>query len=108
MSKTNEITPGSGNVFADIGVADPDEALLKARFAATISRHIQERGLTQTEAARILGVDQPKVSALMRGRLSGFSLERLLRFARALDYEVEIRLRSARARQEPAETIAGR
>lgn len=87
MSETNEITTGSGNVLADIGVADPEEALLKAQLAATISRRIQERGQTQANAARILGVDEPKISALARGRLSGFSLERVMGFARALECE---------------------
>lgn len=103
MSETNEITAGSGNVFADVGVADPEEALLKAQLAATISRRIQEHGLTQADGARILGVDEPKISALARGRLSGFSLERLLRFARALDYEVVTRLRSVPTRMGPAD-----
>ena len=95
MSETIKISAGTGNVFADVGLAEPEEALLKAKIAHSIHTLIREKGLTQTEAARRLGVDQPKVSALVRGRLSGFSLSRLLRFVRALEYDVEIHLKPA-------------
>lgn len=70
----------------------PDELLLKAELAHQISELISARQLTQTEAEEILGVDQPKVSALMRGKLSGFSTERLFRFLNALGSNVEIRI----------------
>jgi predicted XRE-type DNA-binding protein len=92
MSTTGELdyTEGSGNVFADLGLADPEEALAKAELARAIGAAITERQLTQTQAATLLGIDQPKVSALMRGRLSGFSIDRLLRFLVALDRDVEI------------------
>ncbi|HET7036534.1 MAG TPA: helix-turn-helix transcriptional regulator [Thermomicrobiaceae bacterium] len=92
MSKPDDIefTESSGNVFAELGVEEPGEALVKAELARRISVLIDERGLTQSEIARLLGVDQPKVSALVRGRLSGFSLDRLLRFLLALDRDVEI------------------
>ena len=76
---------GSGNVFADLGRPDAVEALMKADLARQIGRIIGERQLTQVEAATLLGVDQSKVSALLRGRLSGFSLDRLVRYAAALD-----------------------
>lgn len=80
----------SGNVFADLEVADPDEALIKAELARAISGIVSGRRLSQSQAAELLGVDQPKVSALMRGRLTGFSVDRLLRFLLALDRDVEI------------------
>lgn len=92
MSSEDDIAVfgSSGNVFADLEVADPEEALVKAELAHAISTIIVERRLTQTQAAELLGIDQPKVSALMRGRLSGFSVDRLLRFLLALDRDVEI------------------
>jgi len=89
---TDEIKRGSGNVFADLGVPDPEEALLKAQLADLITLTIEAEKLTQAEAAKILGIDQPKVSNLVRGKLEGFSLERLLRFLTALGSDVEIRV----------------
>ncbi|MGH9063424.1 MAG: helix-turn-helix domain-containing protein [Acidimicrobiales bacterium] len=83
----------SGNVFADLGLPEPEEALTKAELAQSIAALIAERGLTQTGAAELLGVDQPKISALVRGRLAGFSLERLVRFLLVLDQDVEILIR---------------
>ncbi|MBI2863485.1 MAG: XRE family transcriptional regulator [Chloroflexi bacterium] len=85
-----DIFEGSGNVFADLEVENPDEALAKAKLASVIAAIITRRRLTQVQAASMLGVDQPKVSALLRGRLSGFSIDRLLRFLVALDRDVEI------------------
>ncbi len=81
---------GSGNVFADLGFPNAEEMLAKAELAQKISSIIMRRRLTQAQAANVLGVDQPKVSALRRGRLSGFSLERLLRFLILLGRDVEI------------------
>ncbi len=88
-----EITESSGNIFADLGLQEPEILLAKARIAAQISRVIQERELTQKQAAELLGLDQPKVSALVRGKLSGFTLDRLLRFLTELGYDVEITTR---------------
>ena len=68
----------------------PEEALAKAELAQKIVAILNKRGLTQKDAAAMLGVDQPKISALMRGRLSGFSIERLLRFLLLLGCDVEI------------------
>jgi len=68
---------GSANVFADLGLPNPDEALAKAGLAQAIAETIERRGLTQEEAARIMGLDQPKVSAIVRGRLTGFAQDRL-------------------------------
>ena len=83
-------TPSSGNVFADLGLPDAEELDLKAELVYKISRTIADRGLTQTQAAEILGINQPKVSALLRGHQDGFSVERILRFLTALDHDVEI------------------
>lgn len=80
----------SPNVFADLGLPNPEERLLKAELASKISSLIEQKNLTQMQAAELLGIDQPKVSALTRGRLEGFSAERLLRFLNALGSDVEI------------------
>jgi predicted XRE-type DNA-binding protein len=92
MTEEIEVYSGSGNVFADLGLPDADELLIKAQLADQISDLIEERKLTQVEAAKLLGIDQPKVSALVRGRLSGFSTDRLFRFLNALGRDVEIRV----------------
>lgn len=87
------VHPSSGNVFADLGLPEPEEDLVKATLAMRITRIIAERGWSQNEAARVLKIDQPKVSALVRGRLASFSAERLLSFLTALDQDVEIVVR---------------
>ena len=69
-------------------------------------RRIRDRGLTQTAAAAVLGVDQPKVSALLRGRLSGFTIDRLIRYAAALGQDVEIVVRPKRPARRVAEQSA--
>ena len=93
MSDETKVTPSSGNVFADLGLSNAAGELAKTDLAFEISRIIEERGLTQVEAAEIMGVDQPKVSALVRYRLDGFSMERLYRFLNALGRDVEIIVR---------------
>jgi predicted XRE-type DNA-binding protein len=90
---TSRIQASSGNVFADLAVPDADEALAKAELARRICALLSERKLTQARAAAVLGVDQPKVSALIRGKLDGFSTERLFRFLNALGQDVEIVVR---------------
>ncbi|MEL7142133.1 MAG: helix-turn-helix transcriptional regulator [Cyanobacteria bacterium J06554_3] len=92
MAKEIPVTSSCGNVFADLGLADPDELLLKAKLAAQISNIISQRALTPMEAATLLTIDQPKVSALVRGKLSGFSVERLFRFLNTLGSDIEIRI----------------
>ncbi len=77
-------------MFADLGLPKAEEALAKAELAQKITALIERRRLTQAKAAQLLGVDQPKISALKRGRLSGFSLERLVRFLILLGSDVEI------------------
>ena len=90
MSGNADYTLSSGNVFADLDVAEPEEALAKAQLARVIGDVIARRRLTQAQAADLLGVDQPKFSALRRGQRAGFSTDRLLRFLTALDRDVEI------------------
>ena len=85
-----EFEAGSGNVFADIGVKNPEEALLKAQLAMVIGNLIRKLDLTQGQAAAKLGIDQPKVSMLLRGHLRDFSVERLFRFVNALEQDIRI------------------
>ncbi|HEX6751274.1 MAG TPA: helix-turn-helix transcriptional regulator [Longimicrobium sp.] len=85
-----EVKVGSGNLWADIGRADAEEAFARAQLMSRITDLIRERGLTQAKAAKLLGTTQPTVSDLMRGKLSLFSLERLMSFLNALDQDVEI------------------
>ncbi|MFO8038218.1 MAG: helix-turn-helix transcriptional regulator [Sodalinema sp.] len=92
MSDEIKVQSSSGNVFADLGLANPDDLLIKAELVRQISNMIEAKGLTQTESANILGIDQPKVSALVNGKLSGFSTDRLFKFLNALGSDVEIRV----------------
>jgi len=87
---TTKITRGTGNVFADLGFPDAEERQTKLRLAYTINAILEERGLTQTQAAKLLDATQPKVSALARYKLDGFSVERLMTFLTALDRDVQI------------------
>jgi predicted XRE-type DNA-binding protein len=87
------VEEGSGNVFADLGLSHPDLALAKAKLIQRIRDLIAERKLTQVQAAKLLGLDQPKVSALVRGRVAGYSIDRLFRFLNALGQRVEINIR---------------
>lgn len=95
--KQNNGTPiaieeGSGNVFADLGFPDAEEHRTKAEIVMALAEAIRAGGLTQAEAAEKLGIDQPKVSAILRGQFRGFSLERLLRLITALNINVRIRI----------------
>jgi predicted XRE-type DNA-binding protein len=80
----------SGNVFKDMGLPNSEERLAKAKLAAIINRIIEEKGLSQKEAAKLLGINQPKISAIRNGRLNGFSIERLFHFLELLDQHIEI------------------
>ena len=90
MSEQERFTVGSGNIYADLGFDEPELEQTKASLARQIAAIVKARGLTQVEVAGILGIDQPKVSAMLRGRLGGFSVERLMRFLTRLDQDVEI------------------
>ena len=94
-NKNVDYEVSSGNVFADLGLRNPEVLLIKADLMFEISQAIEAQGLTQTAAAELLGIDQPKISALVRGRLSGFSLERLFRYLNALGKDIEIAVRAA-------------
>ncbi len=99
------VTKGSGNVFRDLGLADADLLQAKADLVYRISKLIEQRGLTQLQAADVLGVTQPKISALLHGRLNGFSMDRLVRFLNALDQDVRISVRP-KAKAQPAVKVA--
>jgi predicted XRE-type DNA-binding protein len=90
---SESIVRSSGNVFADLGLRDADEKQTKVRLAIAIQQIIQAPRLSQTAAARLLDINQPKISALVNYHLDGFSIERLLHFLNALDRDVEIVIR---------------
>jgi predicted XRE-type DNA-binding protein len=99
MAKPSEerkerIVRSSGNVFADLGFADADERQTKVRLAVAINGVLQRRALTQGKAAEQLGINQPKISALSKYRVEGFSVERLMRFLTSLNQDVEIVIRN--------------
>ena len=108
MSKDIVYKVGSGNVFADIGVRDPEGSLVRATLAKHIAELIRRKRLRQNRVAEILGVDQSKVSKLVRGRISGFTSDRLLRYLNALGCDVHIQIRPARTvRSRGKVVIAG-
>ena len=91
--RDDEVTHGTGNVFADLGYPDSTERQARLRLALALNRVLDQRTLTQAEAAKLLGVSQPKVSALRNYKLAGFSVERLMTFLTALDRDVKIVIR---------------
>jgi len=95
MSRVIDVEEGSGNVFTDLGLPNPEERLAKADLAIRIAGVIRSRRLTQANAARILKIDQPKISRLLRGQLSGFSTERLMHFLTLLGRDIEIVVKPA-------------
>ncbi|MCX7338097.1 MAG: helix-turn-helix transcriptional regulator [Alphaproteobacteria bacterium] len=103
-TKHEPIESGSNNIFADLGLSNPEEHLAKATLAIQIAKIIKERGLSQSAAAAILGIDQPKVSALMRGQLKNFSLDRLCRFLNHFDRDVDIIVRNKSCNHAHGET----
>lgn len=90
--KAERIEPSSGNVFADLGFEDADERMLKAQLALKIAELVKRKGWTQARTAEVIGLDQPKVSHLLRGRLSGFSADRLFAILNRLGHSVEVRI----------------
>ena len=89
-NRESDITRGTGNVFADLGYPDATERQTKLRLAYALNQVLEQRKLSQAEAAKVLGVTQPKVSALRHYKLAGFSVERLMTLLNALDQDVEI------------------
>ena len=94
--ETPRVERGSGNVFEDLGLPDAGALMAKADLVSRISDIIAKRGLSQVQAAKILRVSQPKVSALIRGNLDGFSTDRLFRFLNALGSDIEIAVKPRR------------
>jgi predicted XRE-type DNA-binding protein len=103
--ETLEIIPSSGNVFADLGFEEPEVELAQAKLALAISQAIREGRLTQVEAGALTGLDQPAVSAIMRGRLGGFSIERLFRTLNALGRDIDIAVRANQGTQPAGITV---
>lgn len=95
--KRNEVEAGTGNVFADLGYADARERSLKVELAMEVNRLLDQRGITQERAAKLLGMRQPHVSDLARYRLNRFSIERLMDFLTRLGRDVEIRIAPRRS-----------
>jgi predicted XRE-type DNA-binding protein len=104
MTQEIKVQVSSGNVFADLGLENSDELLVKAELARKISSIITKQHITQAEAAQLLGVDQPKISALINGKLSGFSTVRLFRFLNALGRDVEIVVKAKPKSRSQAQT----
>ena len=102
--KPISVEMGSGNVFADLGFPQPEIALAKAKLVQRIRDVIAQRKLTQAEAAALLGLDQPKVSALVRGRVAGYSLDRLFKFLNLHGQRVEISVQQASSDANSAST----
>lgn len=88
------VTASSGNVFTDLGLPEPEDELTKAQLASHIRQVIKRQRLTQVASAVLMGIDQPKVSALINGRLANFSSERLMRLLTALGQDVDITVRT--------------
>ena len=101
-----DVLPSSGNVFADLGLPGASELLARADLAIEIGRMLDDRGLSQAEAARLLRTSQPRISDLRRGELEGFTLDRVVCFLNALDQDVEMRVRPKQ--REAARLIVAR
>jgi predicted XRE-type DNA-binding protein len=101
-NRKTRVEIGSGNVFADIGVTSAEESLAKTRLVFHINQILKLKGLSQAQAAKILGVDQPRISDLICGRLARFSIDKLFRFLNALNQEVEIVIKAKRRSRRAA------
>lgn len=103
--KEIEIIASSGNVYADTGHPNPEESMAKAELAILIADTIKRKKLTQKKAAELIGIDQPKVSAIIRGQLSGFTIDRLFRFLVALGMDIIIEAKPHTSRTTPAHIL---
>jgi predicted XRE-type DNA-binding protein len=92
LNDTPEVTDSTGNVFADLGLPASEEDMLKVHIAYAITVTLRKRGLTQKEAAEIIGTDQAKISALLKGRLKGFGVERLIHYLVRLGRDVDVKI----------------
>ena len=106
-AKKVRVEKSRGNVFADLGLPNPEQELLKARLTLQIYRIVKERGLTQAQAGEILGIKQPHVSALMRNRAGNFSVGRLMEFLTALGQDVRITVKPTRKAKGEMAVVAG-
>ncbi len=104
MNNEDTITHGSGNIYADLGFPNPEEHQTKAGLVSRIAAIIEERHMTQAQAAEVFGIDQPKVSALLHGRFRGFSVYRLMCFIAALGHDVEVVTKKPRRRMQAEES----
>ncbi|MFH0984489.1 MAG: helix-turn-helix transcriptional regulator [Candidatus Omnitrophota bacterium] len=104
MSGKEKIQRGGGNVFADIGAEYPERVQIRAQVMSRIAEILRERGLTQKQAAKLLGIPQSKVSCLVNGKLSAFSLDYLFEILNALDKDVEIVIHPRRREEKAAAT----
>ena len=105
--RKSAVRASSGNVFADLGFANPERETLKAQLMLQIYRLIRRRGITQAQAGEILGIRQPNVSALMRGQSGVFSVERLMEFLTHLGQDVRIRVVTSRSKQASVSLVSG-
>jgi predicted XRE-type DNA-binding protein len=96
--RKNDITPSSGNVFADLGLDAPDELRAKAMLMSKVASVLASKKMNQTEVAKLLGIDQPRVSALKNGKLSLFSTAKLMEFLTVLGNDVDIVVKRKRAK----------
>ncbi len=101
-----KIKRGSGNVFQDLGFDNPVEYQAKADLALQIIQIIEDRDLTQKEAATLIGAAQPDISKLKKGQLKGFTLDRLFSFLLHLDRNIQIRVTKSRGKKATLETVA--
>ena len=105
--KRASVTQGSGNVFADLGLPNPEQELLKARLTLEIYTILKDRGLTQKQAGELLGIQQPRVSQLLRNRPGNFSVARLMELLTMLGQDVRITVEPARKRRGGMYLVAG-
>jgi predicted XRE-type DNA-binding protein len=103
-TKSEKTEISSGNVFADLGFEDSEERILKAKLASKIAQLIEEKGWTQAQTAARTALDQPKVSRLLRGQLSGFSADRLFAVLNRLGHSVEVRISAKERAPEKSHT----
>jgi predicted XRE-type DNA-binding protein len=96
-----EIYEGSGNVFADLGLPNPEERLLKANIVSELHRLIKQRGLTQVKAAKLIGIHQPDLSLLLRGDFDDYSVGRLMKMLTAFEQDIEIVMKPNRKAGKP-------
>jgi predicted XRE-type DNA-binding protein len=103
-ANNEELETSSGNVFADLGFQDAEERLLKTKLATKIAQLIEQKGWTQAQTAERTALDQPKVSRLLRGQLSGFSADRLFAVLNRLGHSVEVRISAKERAPEKSHT----